>query len=187
MELRITTGTAKNKRLEAPQIEGFRAVQEVAKMALFSILDTKVEGANCLDLYAGSGNLGLEALSRGASWCDFVDASYESVLVIKRNVENCGFFDKSAVYVKEAPKFVSQSQTQYDIIFADPFYQDTSHVFLLKNMETVLKPNGIIAFYHGTNLDIQGLVGKTSLNIVNQRHFGNSTLTLLTQRAQGAK
>ena len=63
MELRITTGSAKNKKLVAPELPGFRAVQEIAKSSMFSIIGDQVEGAVCLDLFAGSGNLGIEALA----------------------------------------------------------------------------------------------------------------------------
>jgi len=82
-EIRIITGTAKNRKLKAPNIEDFRAVQEIAKSSLFSILGEKIKNAVCLDLFSGSGNLGIEALSRGAKRCDFVDENPKCASVIR--------------------------------------------------------------------------------------------------------
>ena len=179
-EIRITTGSAKNKRIKAPAIEGFRAVQEVAKSSVFSILGDKVLGATCLDLFSGSGNMGLEALSRGAGWCDFVDDNYFSCEVIKENIINCGFLEKAEVIRKEAAKYVVNTEKTYDIIFLDPFYQDTAHKFLVSNLKNILNEEGIIVFFHGENLDLKTLVEGSGLNIMEERKFGKSFYTILS-------
>lgn len=179
-EIRITTGIAKNKRLKAPAIEGFRAVQEVAKSSVFSILGEKVLGAMCLDLFSGSGNMGLEALSRGAEWCDFVDDNYFSCEVIKENIINCGFLEKAEVTRKEAAKYVVNTEKTYDIIFLDPFYQDIAHKFLVSNLENILNKDGVIIFFHGENLDLKTLVEGSGLNIMEERKFGKSFFTMLS-------
>ena len=140
-EIRITTGIAKNKKIKAPNIEGFRAVQEVAKSSVFSILGNKVLGAFCLDLFSGSGNMGLEALSRGAEWCDFVDSNYFSCEAVRENIVNCGFIERSEVIRKEAAKYVVNTEKTYDIIFLDPFYDDINHKFLVSNLENILNEN----------------------------------------------
>lgn len=179
-ELRITTGTAKNKRLKTQNIEGFRAVQEVAKSSVFSILGDKVLGAFCLDLFSGSGNMGLEALSRGAEWCDFVDSNYFSCEVIRENIVNCGFFEKSEVIRKEAAKYVVNTEKTYDLIFLDPFYDDVNHKFLVSNLENILNKDGVIIFFHGENLDLKTLIEGTGLNIMEERKFGKSFFTILS-------
>ena len=179
-ELRITTGTAKNKRLKTPNIEGFRAVQEVAKSSVFSILGDKVLGAFCLDLFSGSGNMGLEALSRGAEWCDFVDSNYFSCEVIRENIVNCGFFEKSEVIRKEAAKYVVNTEKTYDLIFLDPFYDDVNHKFLVSNLENILNKDGVIIFFHGENLDLTTLIQGTGLNIMEERKFGKSFFIMLS-------
>ncbi len=178
-QLRITTGIAKNKRLRAPGIEGFRAVQEVAKSALFSILDKRVEGAVCLDLFAGSGNLGLEALSRGATWCDFVDGNWESIEVINDNLRNCGFEDKAGVFLKDSGKYVASPENNYDIVFMDPFYEDTAQIHLLKNLPNILNDNAVVAFFHGPALDVTTLLGDSGFKLVDERKFGGSVLSFL--------
>ncbi len=179
-EIRITTGSAKNKRLKAPEIEGFRAVQEVAKSSVFSILGDKILGAVCLDLFSGSGNMGLEALSRGASWSDFVDENFLSCEAIKENVLNCGFLEKSSVERKESAKFVVNAPRNYDIIFLDPFYEDINHKFLVSNLENILNEDGVVIFFHGDNLDLKTLIEGTDLKIVDERKFGKSFFTILS-------
>lgn len=179
-EIRITTGSAKNKRLKAPAIEGFRAVQEIAKSSVFSILGEKVVGATCLDLFSGSGNMGLEALSRGAEWCDFVDSNYFSCEAIKENIVNCGFLEKTEVIRKEAAKYVVNTEKTYDIVFLDPFYQDIAHKFLVSNLENILNEAGIIIFFHGENLDLEALIEGSSLKIMEERKFGKSFFTILS-------
>ena len=180
-EIRITTGIAKNKRLKAPSIEGFRAVQEVAKSSIFSILGEKIENSVCLDLFAGSGNMGLEALSRGADWCDFVDDNYFSSEAIKENILNCGFLEKSEVFRKESSKYVVNAPKKYDVIFLDPFYDDVSQRHLISNLGSILNDNGLAIFFHGESLDIEQLVSGTDLKIVEERKFGKSIFTILSK------
>ena len=179
-EIRITTGIAKNKKLKAPDIEGFRAVQEVAKSSVFSILGDKVPESMCLDLFSGSGNMGLEALSRGAEWCDFVDSNYFSCEAIRENIVNCGFLEKAEVIRKEAAKYVVNTEKTYDIIFLDPFYDDTNHKFLVSNLENILNKDGLIVFFHGENLDLKSLIEGAGLNIMEERKFGKSFFTILS-------
>ncbi|MBU0534772.1 16S rRNA (guanine(966)-N(2))-methyltransferase RsmD [Patescibacteria group bacterium] len=178
-EIRIITGSAKNKKLKAPDIEGFRAVQEITKASLFSMLGEKITDAVCLDLFAGSGNLGLEALSRGALWCDFVDESPESIKVIEENIVMCGFLEKSSVIRKDAGKYVVNTDRNYDVILLDPWYKDTSHRHLVSNLGNILKENGIIALFHGDELRMAPLIQGTPLVIADERKFGKSTITLL--------
>jgi 16S rRNA (guanine966-N2)-methyltransferase len=178
-QLRITTGKAKNKKLKAPKIRNFRAVQEVAKQSLFSTLGEKVVDAVCLDLFAGSGNLGIEALSRGATWCDFVDEHKAAVNVIRENLKNCALEDNATDYREDAVKYAANTDKKYDLIFVDPFYEDTSHVFLMKNLEEILNEKGIIAFFHGKNLNMEKLTLDTNLEIIDERRFGNSYFTVL--------
>lgn len=183
MQIRITTGSAKNKRLKAPNIEGFRAVQEVAKSAVFAILEDKVIDSVCLDLFCGSGNMGMEALSRGAAWCDFVDSDKKSNYVVQENLENCGFADKGEVFGKEAVKYVANTEKEYDIIFTDPFYEDTNHIFLMQNIEETLKKNGVVVFFHGDNLKMEKVLAKTKLEVIDERRFGKSFVTFIKNKS----
>jgi len=177
-ELRITTGTAKNKRLKTPDIPGFRAVQEVAKSAVFSIIGDKVEGAVCLDLFAGSGNLGLEALSRGADWCDFVDASKESADAISANILNCGFFDRAEVFWKEAVKYVKVCKKKYDLVFMDPFYKDTAQKHLFNILDNITQPSTIIVFMLDSKLEHPAVANLEKYSTIADRRFGETRLII---------
>ena len=178
-EIKVITGIAKGKRLKAPKIDGFRAVQGIAKASLFSILGETVQDAVCLDLFSGSGNLGIEALSRGAKHCTFVDEDPKAIEIIEENVRNCNLQEFVEIVRKKAVKFAGDAPRNYDVIFLDPFYEDTSHKFLMQNLENILEEDGIIAFFHGNNLDIEGILENTSLKIIDERRFGQSYLTLI--------
>jgi len=162
LNLRVTTGTAKNKRLKCPKIPDFRAVQEIAKSAIFSILGESVLGATCLDLFAGSGNMGIEALSRGASWCDFVDENPKSTQAIEKNLQNTGLVERADVYKDEAVKFVGNCPNFYDIVFVDPFYDDVKHKFLMEMLQEAISDNGIVVFSpRGIKMNMENLIKKT--------------------------
>jgi 16S rRNA (guanine(966)-N(2))-methyltransferase RsmD len=180
-EIRISTGAAKNKRIKAPAIEGFRAVQEVAKSSVFSIIGEKIKDAVCLDLFAGSGNMGLEALSRGARWCDFVDENHLCVEAIRENIVNCGFFEITEVFRKEASKYVNNTDKKYDLVFLDPFYQDTAQKHLVSNLGNIFNEGGVAVFFHGDNLDLPTLTSGTNLTIIEERKFGKSFFTMITK------
>lgn len=178
--LRVTSGTAKGKKLKTPNLPEFRAVQDKAKLAVFSILGDKVIGAKCLDLYAGSGSLGIEALSRGALWCDFVDETRTAQLTIGDNLSETGFSDKAEIFKQDAVKFVGNAFEQYDIVFADPYYKDTHFRFLLQNIEPILKNKGVVVFSHGKYTDIKDALTNTErLEIHDQKRYGEAFITVL--------
>jgi 16S rRNA (guanine(966)-N(2))-methyltransferase RsmD len=172
--LRVTTGKAKNRKLKTPKIPGFQAVQEVAKSAVLSMLGEKVQEAECLDLFAGSGNMGIEALSRGAAYCDFVDENSKATKITERNLRKCNFQEKTEVHQVEAVKFVADTLKTYDIIFIDPFYKDVKHRFLMELLQEVIKPDGIIVFFHGENLNMENLLKKTGFKVIESRRYGKS-------------
>lgn len=177
--LRITTGKAKNRKLKSPNIEGYRGVQEIVKQAVFSILGEKIQDKVCLDLFAGSGNVGLEALSRGAKHCDFVDEASQAIQAIEENIFKCSFELEAEVIRSSAVKFAANTDRKYDIIFLDPFYHDTSHIFLMKNLEEILNDKGIIIFFHGEQLDIKKILKDTELKVIDERRFGKSYFSIL--------
>jgi 16S rRNA (guanine966-N2)-methyltransferase len=181
--LRITAGSAKNKQLLTPEIEGYRAVQEIAKMAVFSIIGDKLEGRLCLDLYAGSGNMGIEALSRGAAHCTFVDENPEAILVIEKNLFNCNFFENFDLERKNALKFVTATDKVFDYIFIDPFYADQSNRHLLKSLSRICNKNTSIFFFHSSDYNLKEALPSDDLEIARERRFGKSSISQLTKKA----
>lgn len=179
---RITSGFAKNKKLVVPEIDNIRSVQDITKQAIFAILTQEnVTNATCLDLYAGTGSLGLEALSRGAKYCDFVDDNKKAVFAITENLKSCNLESRAQVHRNDAIKYVANTEKTYDLIFADPFYDNLKHRFLFKNFEEILNEDGLIIFLHGKALNIENQIAGTSFKTLTQRRYNKSYMTILSR------
>ncbi len=110
--MRVIAGEARGRRLEAlPAPRLTRPTMDQVKEAMFSIVQFDLPGARVLDLYAGSGQLGIEALSRGAARCVFLDENREAVNIVMKNCKNCGVFDRSRVNIGEAARFLSPAMS----------------------------------------------------------------------------
>jgi len=181
---RVTTGKAKGRQLEVPKISGMRVTQDVMKLAVFSILGQRVNDSKCLDLYAGSGSLGIEAISRGARKCDFVDSSRLAEQTIRMNLRKLGLSIYAKVIMEDSLKYVLNTIEKYDIIFIDPFYHEKSHKHLLKNLNSVLNSGGIVCFSHAGDLKIKELLKGTELEVFTERKYGNAYLTILKKTSQ---
>ncbi len=122
--MRIITGSARGALIETLEGEATRPTAERAKEALFSMIQFDIEGRRVLDLFAGSGQLGLEALSRGAASCTFTDEAREAVDIIIKNAKNTRLFDRSRVSAIDFRSFLrgAAGGDKYDLIFLDPPY-----------------------------------------------------------------
>ncbi|MCI6669951.1 MAG: 16S rRNA (guanine(966)-N(2))-methyltransferase RsmD [Christensenellaceae bacterium] len=122
--MRIIAGSCKGRPILAPKGMDTRPTLDRVKESLFGIIQFQLYGKTVLDLFAGSGNLGLEALSRGASFAAFNDMSRDAVKVIRANIEKLGFEQKSVVMnVDFAQAIRSLSARRFDIVFLDPPYR----------------------------------------------------------------
>ena len=121
--MRVITGSARGRKLEAPQGLETRPTSDMVKEAMFSIIQFEVEEAMVLDLFAGSGQLGIEALSRGAKFAVFVDASREAQEVIRANLQSTGLAQKSRVAAMDALGFLKSTGDRFSIALLDPPYQ----------------------------------------------------------------
>ena len=122
--MRIITGTSKGKKLVSLEGEATRPTSERIKEAVFSSIQFDVEGRRVLDLFAGSGQMGLEALSRGAEKATFIDLSREAMEIVKQNVKITGFTDKCHYLVSDWRNYIRKAsgREQYDLVFVDPPY-----------------------------------------------------------------
>lgn len=120
--MRIITGSARGTHLYTLEGEATRPTSERAKEALFSMLGERVIGAHVLDLFAGSGQLGLEALSRGAADCLFVDGSKQACSIVSRNAERTHLQDRATLKNSEALSLLRSCRQQFDLVFLDPPY-----------------------------------------------------------------
>ena len=118
--MRVIAGEARGRRLEAlPGTDVTRPTLDQVKEAMFSIVQFDLPGARVLDLYAGSGQLGIEALSRGAARCVFLDENRDAVNIVMKNCKNCGVFDRSRVNIGEAARYLSACHEQFDLVLLD--------------------------------------------------------------------
>ena len=121
--MRVITGIARGKRLATvPGTDIVRPTGDKVKEALFSSIQFDIEGRRILDLFAGSGQLGIEALSRGAQSATFVDTNDASIKVVKQNLDNTGLADKAQVVKSDYSTFTLRSSQKFDIAFLDPPY-----------------------------------------------------------------
>ena len=134
--MRVITGFARGKRLQTLEGVDVRPTTDKVKEGLFSAIQFEIEGRIILDLFAGSGQLGIEALSRGAEKCWFVDKSSKSISVIESNLKNTGLMDRARVINKDYASFLAVSSESFDIAFLDPPYKSD---MLLDALETVSK------------------------------------------------
>ena len=124
--MRIITGTARGKVLKTLEGEATRPTAEKVKEAVFSAIQFEIEGRSFLDLFAGSGQMGLEALSRGASSATFIDASQDAMAVVKENAKKTGFFESSHFLTSDYRNYIRKAARRdaFDIIFIDPPYAE---------------------------------------------------------------
>ena len=131
-------------KLVAPEGLSTRPTSDMAKEAIFSILHFELEQAMVLDLFAGSGQLGIEALSRGARSCIFVDSSREAQEVIRRNLAATRLAPQARVAAMEAEAFLNGCKDRFDIILMDPPYGQNFPEKLLPAAAALLREGGII-------------------------------------------
>ena len=122
--IRIITGSAKGKKLLSPEGESTRPTSDRIKGAMFSSIQFDIDGRRVLDLFAGTGQLGLEALSRGAESCTFVEMDRDVMELIKKNAKTTGFFEVSRYAVSDWRNFIRKASGRdvYDLVFIDPPY-----------------------------------------------------------------
>lgn len=144
--MRVITGRAKGRRLEELPGLNTRPTTDRVKEGLFSAIQFDIEGRRVLDLFAGTGQLGIEALSRGACFCDFVDSAPAALKVVQRNVKTCGFEDRAACHGKDFNAFLTGSREKYGLIFLDPPYASGNLERALERAATIdiVVENGII-------------------------------------------
>ncbi len=184
--MRVIAGTAKGRKLHSPRGSRIRPTSDRVKEALFSIVTGMVGSfSNCsvLDIFAGTGNLGIEALSRGASRAVFIDNHRESVALVEKNLELTGFQDISTIVCAEAVtalKNLEGSAGSFHLVFIDPPYH---HELLEKVLNylsgsTLLDDNSLIIAELSTKETIRENFG--ALHVFDRRTYGDTALVFLT-------
>lgn len=142
--MRVITGSARGRNLITLEGEDVRPTTDRVKEALFSIIQFEIEGRKILDLFAGSGQLGIEALSRGAEKAVFVDSSKKSLEVTKKNLENTKLIEKAVLLNRESISYLRTASETFDIVFLDPPYKTGLLQSALGEIEKVVNPGGVV-------------------------------------------
>jgi 16S rRNA (guanine(966)-N(2))-methyltransferase RsmD len=144
--MRVITGKARGIQLKTPEGMLTRPTADRVKEALFSIINFDIPGANVLDLFGGTGQLGIEALSRGASSAVFIDAREESCKLIRENLKRTKLEQNAKVIRSDYLDYLGRCREQYDIIFLDPPYAEVFLENAIKKITEIdiLHSNGII-------------------------------------------
>lgn len=161
--MRVITGIARGKRLVTPDGKDVRPTSDKVKEALFSALQFDIEGRRVLDLFAGSGQLGIEALSRGAKSATFVDNSKASISIIKKNLELTGLTENSKVYTADYSSFIAMCRDTFDIIFLDPPYEEGLLLPAIKAVLPLMSDFGILVCEYPPHVEIPEEIGGISI------------------------
>ncbi len=157
--MRVITGSARGKRLITPDGRDVRPTPERVKEGLFSALQFDIEGRRVLDLFAGSGQLSVEALSRGAKSAVLVDNSAASIKIARANIENCGFSDKAKIIQSDFSAFCAMCRDTFDIVFLDPPYAEGLLMPALKAVLPLVSDYGFIICEHPSEVKPDESVG----------------------------
>ena len=142
--MRVITGTARGMKLKAPEGMKIRPTTDQVKESIFSIIQFEVEGSRVLDLFAGTGQLGIEALSRGARSVTFVDNDKNSIDILRENLTHTRLDKNAIVRFEDGPAFVNFTKDAFDIVFLDPPYQNGLIEKVLPVLACKMSENGVI-------------------------------------------
>lgn len=172
--MRVITGSARGCRLETLPGEETRPTGEKVKEALFSAIQFDIEGRRVLDLFAGSGQLGIEALSRGAASCVFVDRNPAAVQLIRRNLQRGGLASRAQVVGTEALTYLTRPKERFDLVFLDPPYAAGLLRPALEKVAPLVNEGGVIVCESDENTELPDKVNNFTLNRV--RRYGRVRL-----------
>lgn len=182
--MRVITGSAKGMRLLTVDGLDTRPTSDRVKEAVFSILSGDIEDALVLDLFAGSGALGIEALSRGAKSCVFTDQNRNSISVIKSNLEKTRLSDKGEVIQADAFSYLESCRAKFDIVFLDPPYDKNfiQKSLCIMDINDIISHKGVIVCESSS----KDLIEDQYVHFYKGREYlyGGTKITILHKRGQ---
>lgn len=181
--MRIIGGNLRGKKILSVKGDLTRPTSDRLRESIFNIISFRIQGAAVLDLYAGTGAFGLEALSRGAVSADFVDNYKNAINVIKKNIISCNMSDRSRVLnwnIVNNLNCFKTVQPSFDIVFMDPPYNRKTVNKTLINLHSshCLKPGAMVVVEHSTLEKIDSYF--SYFEITNQRKYGKTLVSFLT-------
>ena len=177
--MRVVTGEAKGRKLKAPKTTGTRPIIDRVKTALFDILSTRVEDARFLDLFAGTGSVGIEALSRGAASATFVEMSHSVLKLVRENLKITGLADRAETIHADAFKFLQNCQDEYDIIYVAPpqYHEMAARALGILDTSPLVAESGLVIIQiHPKERAGVVAVSLTRLELTDERKYGSTLL-----------
>lgn len=187
--MRVIAGHLKGRRLQAPRGLRVRPTTDRVKEALFSILGAHVVGARVLDLYAGTGALGIEALSRGAAAVTFVEHHPASVKCLRQNLEACGLTGAATVKTVRVESFLErpvERSSPFDVLLADPPYEQVDEIAAwgVRLSSEIIAHDGVAVIEHGAKWSPPSRLGPLSL--LRTYSYGDTALSIFRHQASEA-
>ena len=183
--MRVIAGIAKGCKLNSIDNLSTRPTLDRVKEPLFSIIQKYIQEASVLDLFAGSGALGIEALSRGAKYCIFCDKSYKATQMIKENIIKTRMQEKSTIINKDYKKCLEEIEGAFDIIFIDPPYKKDIAINSINQImkKSLLSKSGIIILETDEEQrEIEELENVSELEVYDKRKYGRVKLLFLRRK-----
>lgn len=181
-QLRIIGGMWRGRKLRFPDRPGLRPTGDRVRETLFNWLEPELAGAYCLDLFAGSGALGIEALSRGAARCDFVDADREALTAVEQHLNMLDASDRSTLQCGSAAEYLSAAQGGWDIVFVDPPFEAQLGESTLQQIATAGCLSNNNRVYYETSLSNPEPIPEMLYEVVREKTAGDVRYQLLTLR-----
>ena len=183
--MRIISGDLKGRRLKSVGKLKIRPPLDKVKQAIFDILKNDIVDKEVLDLFAGSGSLGIEAVSRGAKKVIFVESSFKNQKLLKENINMLNLEDKVEVILANVSKFLDilyEKKEQFDLIFVDPPFLKNWAQKILDKIEKyqILKPEGIVVLHHHK----KEIPQTGTLSLIKQRKFGDNLVSFYILRQE---
>ena len=181
--MRVIAGALKGRKLDAPTWDGLRPTSDKLRETLFNVLAPRIEGARVLDGYAGTGAVGIEALSRGAAHVTFVEQDRRAAALIESNLKKCGIADGYVIIQSSVLQAIEGLRTKgtaaFDVILLDPPYASDFHE-ALPHVGDIVKPDGVVILEHARRAEAPAASGR--LTRVRELKSGDSTLTFYSCR-----
>jgi 16S rRNA (guanine966-N2)-methyltransferase len=185
--MRIISGTSKGRRLSTPKNRSLRPTSDRVKESIFNILRREMEGKVILDLFAGTGNLGIEALSRGAERVVFVEKGRQALQLIQRNLVQFGLEGQSEIIPKDANRAIGilkRRGESFDLILMDPPYEKglIQKTLMKLNSHQIYHMDSILVIEHHRREPLPHL--GDGWNLIRQRRMGDTVISFLTPQGE---
>lgn len=180
--MRVITGSARGRRLKTLEGNDVRPTTDRVKESVFSIIQFDVAGAAFLDLFAGSGQMGIEALSRGAKFAYFVDSAKTSLDTVNENLKTVGLASSAKTYNMNGADFLKSTSNTFDIAFLDPPYSKGLIEEVLPLLSEKMSDRGIIICEHPIGEELPQTAGK--LNARKEYKYGKIGVTVYSVKGE---